>query len=79
MSTMEPNDLNQKVSIGIDLGTTFSSIAFYNLQDKQPTLVKLSESNKEIPSCIAMNYREKTAGMSGKILSAGPRSLCADF
>ena len=42
--------------VGIDLGTTYSSISFFSVNDNQPLIVKTGPGEETIPSHVSMNY-----------------------
>ena len=51
LNSSNDNDKKQYIDIGVDLGTTYCSIGYYDLTKRRPILIKF-DSKTEIPSWI---------------------------
>lgn len=68
------------VSVGIDLGTTFSAVAYINPKTKHPEIIPNSEGNRITPSVIQFLDREMIFGSeAAEAMAAGEADCVATF
>ena len=46
----------KEIGIGIDLGTTNSAVAYWNDNDRQPTIITIPHNGRTVPSIVALEY-----------------------
>lgn len=64
------------VSVGIDLGTTFSAVAYINPKTKHPEIIPNSEGNRITPSVIQFFDGEMIFGSEAEAAMAAGESDC---
>ena len=65
---------NKIVCIGIDLGTTYSSIGFFSFQSNQPELIPDEKGSTHIPSHIHFNEKINDTITVGEIAKTHPEA-----
>lgn len=65
------------VSVGIDLGTTFSAVAYINPKTKHPEIIPNSEGSRITPSVIQFHDGEMIFGSEAEGAMAAGESDCA--
>ena len=71
--------MNEKLNIGIDLGTTFSSIAAWNINHKLPELLKTPQDQTTIPSYISLSEMTGNGMIVGQRAKNDIESECIIF